>query len=118
MNDNINIQQTQFTPEKKAVISLIFGIVSVVPLLLIMFSIIGIPLIAGSRSIYRYGDLISILASYAAAPGILIISFGSGIIGLILGIMGLKSTKKNFATAGIILCLIGLIIPIVYFLIY
>ena len=38
------------------------------------------------------------------------------LIGLIFGILGLKSTKKNFAIAGIILCLIGLIVPLYYFL--
>ena len=38
------------------------------------------------------------------------------IIGLILGILGLKSTKRNFAIAGIILCLIGLLFPLYYFL--
>lgn len=116
MNDNINIQQTKFTPEKKAVISLIFGIGSITPILLIMFSIIGIPLIAGSWSIYRYGDLISRLVNFATAPSTLIISLGSGIIGLTLGIIGLKSIKRNFAIAGIILSLIGLIIPIIYFI--
>lgn len=37
-------------------------------------------------------------------------------LGLTLGISGLKSTKKKFAIVGIILCLIGLIVPLYYFL--
>jgi hypothetical protein len=37
-------------------------------------------------------------------------------LGLIFGILGLKSTKKKFAIVGIILCLIGLIVPLYYFL--
>jgi hypothetical protein len=39
-----------------------------------------------------------------------------GIIGIIFGILGLKSTKKKFAIVGIVLCLIGLIVPLYYFL--
>jgi hypothetical protein len=48
--------------------------------------------------------------------GIFFISLFVAILGLIFGILGLKSTKKKFAIAGIILCLIGLIVPLYYFL--
>jgi len=40
------------------------------------------------------------------------------IIGLVFGILSLKSTRKNFAIVGIILCLIGILFPLFYFLFY
>lgn len=40
------------------------------------------------------------------------------LFGVILGILGLKSTKRNFAIVGIVLCIIGLLVPIIFFLFY
>lgn len=42
----------------------------------------------------------------------------ASIVGVILGILGLKSAKRNFAIAGIVLCAIGLLVPLYYFLSY
>ena len=51
----------------------------------------------------------------------MLLSFATGVlglIGLVLGIMGVKSTKRNFAIAGIILCTIGLLILLAGYYIY
>lgn len=37
--------------------------------------------------------------------------------GLVLGILGLKSQKRGIAVAGICICGIGIIVPVVYFII-
>ncbi len=104
----MNNRQTKFTSEKKAVISLILGIVSTAPLLLILFAIVIGTILSAHHPIYIYGDFLITLLNYAGAPSTIIIAFVSGVIGLILGIMGLKSTKKKFAIGGIIFSLIGL----------
>ena len=72
-----------------ATASLTFGIVGIVG----MFVNISV----GSTSFHLISSL-----------GIISIPFL--IIGLVLGILGIKSSKKTFALAGIILCSIGLII--------
>ena len=83
----------------KAITSLILGIISILPLIGRIFVIYWIKTIPAGELIRYLLMRIPLLA----------------FIGLILGILGLKSTKKNFAIAGIILCLIGLIIPLYYF---
>lgn len=99
---NQTLQQSKSDSEGKAIISLILGVISISPN-------IFLPLLA---------DIIP----FAIAPMIgfylfLIISL-IALIGLISGILGLKSTKRNFAIAGIVLCLIGLLVPLYYFLAY
>jgi hypothetical protein len=84
----------------KAIASLILGIVSILPLVGRIFIIYWIKTIPA-------GELLVYLLTRTP-----LIAF----LGLILGILGLKSTKKKFAIAGIILCLIGLIVPLYYFL--
>ena len=83
-----NIQKTS-NREGLATASLVLGIVGLVA----MFLNISI----GSTSLHFIGSL-----------GV--ISIPVLIIGLILGIFGVKSSKKTFAIVGIILCMIGLTI--------
>ena len=74
-----------------ATASLVLGIVGIVA----MFMNISI----GNSSVHIIGSL-----------GV--ISIPVLIIGLILGIFGVKSSKKTFAIVGIILCAVGLILVI------
>lgn len=58
--------------------------------------------------------LILKLMIYYRAEGYIfyLIAFLTAIFGLILGMMSLESTKRNFAIVGIVLCLIGLLVPL------
>ncbi len=76
-----------------AIASLVLGIVGTIA----MFINISI----GSSSVHFVGSL-----------GI--ISLPALIIGLILGIFGIKSSKKTFSIVGIVLCVIGLLFIFVF----
>lgn len=93
-------QQPKFDPKRKAIASLIFGIISISPN-------IFLPLLA---------DIIPFAIAPLLGFYLFLIIFLFAIIGLVFGILGLKSTKRNFAIAGIVLCLIGLLVPLYYFL--
>ena len=86
----------------KAFTSLILGILS------------GILIITPFTILLPFGELMEL------GPVIAFVEFKIvpllALIGLIFGILGLKSPKNNFAIVGIILCLIGLIVPLYYFL--
>lgn len=103
MNDNQNIQRSD--PKDKAVVSLILGIISgtfvIIPVIIVeLLSRLGmLPMITIPQGRFIF---------YLAAPLI-------AIVGLILGILSLESTKRNFAIVGIVLCIIGLVVPILYF---
>jgi hypothetical protein len=84
----------------KAIASLILGILSILPLIGRFFVIYWIKTIPAGELLTHLLVRAPLLAS----------------LGLIFGVLGLKSTKKKFAIAGIILCLIGLIVPLYYFL--
>lgn len=101
---NQNIQQTKPNPQAKATTSLIVGVIAGI-LIIIQRALPHFALAPGP----------SVLVLFAIIITWLIPIFS--LIGLILGILGLKSTKRNFAIAGIILCLIGLLLPLYYFLI-
>jgi len=99
-------QQSNPNPKGKAIASLVMGIISGISVITIIITIelltrLGAlpmtPMPLGEFMFYWIDPLIAI-------------------IGLILGVLGLKSTKRNFAIAGIILCLIGLLFPLYYFL--
>jgi hypothetical protein len=98
----------QLPSEKKAVISLILGIVSEGLLISIILITQIVSPITTLGLLEMFGGLVAFLI-YLFIPLI-------GIMGIIFGILGLKSTKKKFAIAGIVLCLIGLIVPLYYFL--
>ena len=105
--ENKNFQHYRSTLKKKAIMSLIFGIMSIVEVILV-YGMVGIEVMFGIMTQSSMEAIFLI--------GSLFCSLIFGIIGLILGILGLKSTKRNFAIAGIILCLIGLLFPLYYFL--
>ena len=94
-------KQVKTDYKAKAIISLVLGIISVGLLLLLYGAVWVFRMMEGPPFIF----LLIILFS----------SLLSAILGLIFGILNLKSTKRNFAIAGIILCL-PVIILILYFL--
>jgi len=96
---NKNIQQKEIDSNWKAIISLISGIISILPLIGRLFVVYWIKTIPAGEFIGYFLTKTPLLA----------------FIGLILGIFGLKSAKRNFAIAGIILCSIGLLVPLYYF---
>jgi small-conductance mechanosensitive channel len=98
----------QLPSEKKAIISLILGIASGGLLISIILMTQLVSPITTLGLLEMFGGLIAFLI-YLFIPLI-------GIMGIIFGILGLKSTKKKFTIAGIVLCLIGLIVPLYYFL--
>ena len=96
--------------EKNAIISLVLGILS--------GGLFGLMiLIAELTARYIQVPPVGLLEMFGSFLAILVFLFIPllGIIGLILGIFGLKSAKRNFAIAGIILCSIGLLVPLYYF---
>jgi len=97
----------QLPSEKKAIISLILGIVSGGLLISIILMTQIVSPITTLGLLEMFGGLVAFLI-YLFIPLI-------GIMGIIFGILGLKSTKKKFAIAGIVLCLIGLIVPPILF---
>jgi hypothetical protein len=95
-------QISRYNPTWSAFISLISGI------------LIGILIITPFTILLPFGRLMELgpLVAFVEFKIVPLFAF----LGLIFGILGLKSTKKKFAIAGIILCLIGLIVPLYYFL--
>ena len=91
MNTN---QQPKSDQKGKAIASLILGIISILPL------------------------IEAFLFPTEAIRYFLIRTPPIAIIGLILGIMGLKSTKRNLAIVGTVLCVISLLVLLYGFLIY
>lgn len=97
MTNQIN-QPARSDSKRKAVASLVLGVISV-GLLLLLYGIIGATIILGIMEMSGMGVfLMSLLFS----------ALLSALVGVILGILGLKSTKRNFAIAGIILSVISL----------
>jgi len=90
-----NTQQSKPDPKGKAIASLIFGVISIIGLYL-MYSIVPMRFIVSFRNPESF-----------IFPVIAIIL---PLIGLVLGIRGLKSTKRVFALAGIVLSVISLTI--------
>jgi hypothetical protein len=95
---NSIIQSSQIDPKRKAITSLIFGFISATLSILTLaggiYGVIGLPKLFG---LIIMGP---VMYCFALVP--------FTIIGVILGIMGMKSTKKRFAIAGTILSLFGL----------
>ncbi len=94
-------QQIKLNSDGKATASLVLGIISFTPLIII-------EILRRVAPIMELGPLINFVF-FQLGPLI-------GIIGLILGVLSLKSTKRNFAITGIVLCLIGLLVPLYYFI--
>ncbi len=97
---NQNIQQAKSDQKGKAITSLMVGIITGI-LIVIRIVLPSLALAPGP----------SVLALFAIIITWLIPFFS--LIGLILGITGLKSTKRNFAIIGILLSVVGLLAPLV-----
>ena len=114
-----NLDQPKPDPKAKAIASFILGIISLVPLLVLLpfiLRIIPSYYFQSDEALYPQLRLVLLLAG----DGVLTIGPITGLIGLILGVMGLKSTKRNFAIAGIALSIIALL-PVIFcalFIIY
>ncbi|MFQ6084385.1 MAG: hypothetical protein ACE5WD_13650 [Candidatus Aminicenantia bacterium] len=92
---NSNQLETNPNSKGKAIASLILGIISVIPA-----AIIGMEF----REIIKIpGVMVTISFLAISLTG----TFWIAIAGLILGAIGVKSTKKKFAILGIILSIIG-----------
>lgn len=104
----INKMTQQFKPNhaRKSIISLIFGVIGISTMIIVQLM----------------RDFLYKFIPFSIAPLIgFILWFATSVVmalGLILGIVGLKSTKRSFAIVGIIVCLIGLLAPLIYFLFY
>lgn len=97
-------QQSKSISINKAITSLVLGIISIIPFIII-------ELMSRLLPVMWLSTINISIIFFLIAPLI-------ALIGLISGVMGLKSTKKNFAIAGIVLCVIGLLVPLYYFLFY
>ncbi len=102
----VNQTSPQSKHDKKAILSLVLGSISI-GLLLILYVVVFAIGVLGLMGIAGIGGFLIMLL--LAAPLL-------AIIGLILGIMGMKSTKKKFAIGGIVLC--GICILFTVYLIF
>jgi len=110
MNNNLNKQEGIPNHKNKAIASLILGVISVLPLIALVISSLLAIIVPG----FMYYDatrgqsilvLCTVLGFIYFSP----IAFLTSISSLILGKMGLKSSKKKFAIIGIIFSIISLI---------
>lgn len=90
--NNKNIQQLKLNSKKKAIGSLILGVVSI---LTFFFPIL--PYLSGANPMAPTPPVLEII--FKASPII-------AIAGLILGVWSLKSQERNLAIIGTILCLV------------
>lgn len=98
MEKNISNQKSDY--KRKAVVSVILGFVSVIPATIV--------LLTGILICVKFLPPLT-LATVIIATGVFTpISLIIAVLGIILGILGMKSTKKELAILGIILSLIGL----------
>jgi len=96
-------------PNKKATISLMLGIISFLPIIILKIILphLRVPLIIPFS--LPFVPIIILFITIFITPLL-------SIIGLISGILGLKSEKRNIAKIGIILCTTGLLLTLYYFL--
>ena len=92
-------QQIKSDKKAIAIASLIFGTFSIIPVVL---------LVSGFFLPYSISEKLSELIP-TLLEMILFITFPSGVLGLIFGKMGLKSTERKAAIIGIIFSIIGLL---------
>jgi len=101
----------------KAITSLILGIISILPVLAFLIALL-LAVIAPGFMYFGATRGQSIFVLYTGITLIYLspISILTGIVGIILGKLGLKSTKANLAKIGITLSALGLASSIIYFL--
>jgi cation transport ATPase len=109
MNNYQSAQKSESNPKEKAIASLILGIISVILAMLIFVGGV-VEIILLRYPSYAWWTWISGIATIIIQGGFFFLMELIIIIaGLISGVLGLKSTRKNFAMKGIILCVISLI---------
>jgi len=96
-------------PEKNAIISLILGIVSILPVTAFLLALF-LALVAPGFMYFgaTRGQSILVMYTWIALIYFSPISFLTGVAGVLLGKIGFKSTKKSLAIIGIILSILGL----------
>lgn len=98
MESKLTIQQPKPASKGKAIASLVAGIISVISDMMLL------------TSFYFELPLRGVIEQFAYFLfSLLILGWIFPVLGLILGIVSLKSIKKNLAIIGIILSLIGLV---------
>ena len=118
MDDNLTLKKTN--NKREAIASLVLGIIIVtfLSLLILKGEKLQMIIAVGMGWLVYYLSSGETIRAYEAPilGGIttLFLPFFLGIIGLILGKLGLKSTKRNLAKIGIVLCIIGLLAPVIY----
>jgi uncharacterized membrane protein len=106
MSNSSNIQQSK-PITKRAIYSLVLGIISIVlPYVIIVYQA-GVDNVT-LRNLLWYGTGLGGGSSRLFLLGI-VIAWICAIVGLIFGIKGLKSTKRKLAIAGITICTISLL---------
>jgi len=98
MNNNQTASKPD--PKGKAIASFILGSISILPAIPLLIAILRKSLLTTDFLIVLIYAMIGMGSTYRV-PLI-------PLLGVILGVMGLKSTKKSFAIIGLILSLIGL----------
>ncbi len=114
MNNNQSTQQIKSDPKGKAMASLIVGIIS---LLLLLIWAVELWCFISSRSIGC--NIEDLFKKLPIELQMVINTFQIPllpVIGLILGIFGLKSTKKDLAKIGIIMCGVSFICSLIILL--
>ena len=105
--DNRSItQQPKPDPKGKAITSLILGIISMFPLVVGFAGLVLLRWVA-EDFYWKHYNVLPLQVAFAIffmSP----IAFLSGVVGLILGKIGLKSSRKKLAISGIILSILGL----------
>ncbi|OGZ17682.1 MAG: hypothetical protein A2Z78_00380 [Candidatus Nealsonbacteria bacterium RBG_13_36_15] len=107
MNDNLNNQQPKSDPKGKAIASFVLGIINVISFCIVgLFIILFLGIDEGSINLtYKGNTFLSLGPNERLFLGYLqfALTITLGLIGLILGRIGLKSSKKRNAIIGIIL---------------
>jgi hypothetical protein len=101
---NQTTQRPKFNPEIKTLLSLFFGIISILGEAITFTSFISFRFPPFWKNIVFQSEIIGWIAII-----VLFLGWLFPLLGIILGITGLKSQKKKLAIIGILLSLIGLI---------
>jgi hypothetical protein len=106
MNDSLNSQQSKPEPKWQGMSSLMLGVVTAIPVVctFIYFLIYA--------TLHHVGPMLSTVSYFTGAVVWMWFYLGGWIFpaaGFVLGIMGLKYTKKRLAVTGIILSMVGFV---------
>ncbi|MFC2050092.1 hypothetical protein ACFLTN_02810 [Chloroflexota bacterium] len=108
MSSNSTTQQAKAEPRWQGISSFILGVISALP----AASILTIILINYFRILLDVGPTWQRIVDCIAIFGLMWLGFGGWLfpaVSFVLGIMGLKYTKKKLAITGIILSIVGFV---------